>query len=136
MERFPQNTHSITVGYVLWIFGFTGSHRFYYGRPLTGTLWFLTGGFFLIGWLIDFFLIPGMDLEADLKYTDGPVNYSIAWVLLTFLGVWGLHRIYIGRVLSGLLYMFTVGLFGFGLLYDFWNFNEIISQRQTELRSS
>ncbi len=27
------NTHSLIVGYVLWIFGFMGAHRFYFGRP-------------------------------------------------------------------------------------------------------
>ena len=30
------NTHSKFVGYLLWIFGFTGAHRFYYGKPVTG----------------------------------------------------------------------------------------------------
>ena len=30
-------THSKAVGYVLWIFGFTGSHRFYYGKPVTAS---------------------------------------------------------------------------------------------------
>jgi len=28
-----QDTHRKAIGYVLWIFGFTGSHRFYYGYP-------------------------------------------------------------------------------------------------------
>jgi TM2 domain-containing membrane protein YozV len=50
-------THSKVVGYVLWIFGFTGSHRFYFGKPISGTIWFFTGGLLLIGWLIDVFLI-------------------------------------------------------------------------------
>ena len=27
------NTHSMLIGYILWIFGFTGAHRFYYGKP-------------------------------------------------------------------------------------------------------
>ena len=36
------NTHSPVVGYVLWIFGFMGAHRFYYGKPVTGTLYFFT----------------------------------------------------------------------------------------------
>lgn len=49
------DTHLKTVGYILWIFGFTGSHRFYYGRPITGTIWFFTLGLLGIGWLIDFF---------------------------------------------------------------------------------
>ena len=40
----PHDTHSKTIGYLLWIFGFTGSHRFYYGKPITGTIWFFTLG--------------------------------------------------------------------------------------------
>ena len=45
------DTHSKLIGYLLWIFGFTGSHRFYFGRPVTGTLWFFTLGLLGIGWL-------------------------------------------------------------------------------------
>ena len=44
--------------FLCWIFGFSGSHRFYYGRQLTGILWFFTGGLLGIGWLIELFLIP------------------------------------------------------------------------------
>ena len=29
-------THSLLIGYVLWIFGFLGSHRFYFGKPISG----------------------------------------------------------------------------------------------------
>jgi TM2 domain-containing membrane protein YozV len=36
-----RDTHSLGIGYLLWIFGFMGSHRFYYGRPVSGTIWFL-----------------------------------------------------------------------------------------------
>ena len=32
------------MGYVLCIFGFMGAHRFYFGRPVTGTIWFFTLG--------------------------------------------------------------------------------------------
>ena len=59
------DTHSKLIGYVLWLFGFLGAHRFYYGRPLTGTLWFFTLGLLLIGWLVDLFLIPGMARERN-----------------------------------------------------------------------
>ncbi len=38
------DTHSKVVGYLLWIFGFLGSHRFYYGKPVTGTIWFFYAG--------------------------------------------------------------------------------------------
>ena len=117
------DTHSKTIGYLLWIFGFTGSHRFYYGKPITGTIWFFTLGLLGIGWLIDLFLIPGMDRQADFRFQTGPVNYSVAWILLTFLGLFGVHRMYMGKWLTGILYLLTVGLFGLGYLYDYWTLN-------------
>ncbi|MFZ2417361.1 MAG: TM2 domain-containing protein [Smithellaceae bacterium] len=40
-------SHSILIGYVLWIFGFTGYHRFYYGKPISGTIYFFTLGKYL-----------------------------------------------------------------------------------------
>ena len=119
----PGDTHSKTIGYLLWIFGFTGSHRFYYGKPITGTIWFFTLGLLGIGWLIDLFLIPGMDRQADFRFQTGPVNYSVAWILLTFLGLFGVHRMYMGKWLTGILYLLTVGLFGLGYLYDYWTLN-------------
>ena len=80
-----QDTHFKTIGYVLWIFGFLGAHRFYYGRPVTGTIWLFTLGLLGVGWIIDLFLIPGMDREADLRFTAGEIDYNLAWILLTFL---------------------------------------------------
>lgn len=121
------DTHSKVMGYLLWIFGFLGAHRFYYGKPVTGTIWFFTLGLLGIGWLIDLFLIPSMDRQASLRFRPGPVNYSLAWILLTFLGIFGLHRFYMGKWLTGLLYLLTGGLFLLGVLYDFWTLNEQIS---------
>lgn len=124
-----RDTHSKAMGYLLWIFGFMGAHRFYYGRQLTGTLWFFTLGLFFIGWIIDLFLIPGMDRAADERYRAGPTDYSIAWILLTFLGVFGLHRFYLGKWITGLIWLCTFGLFGLGLLYDFWTLNGQVSNK-------
>ncbi|MCL4790196.1 MAG: TM2 domain-containing protein [Verrucomicrobia bacterium] len=123
------DTHSKTIGYLLWIFGFTGAHRFYYGRPITGTIWFFTAGLLLIGWIIDLFLIPSMDRAADRKYVPGPTDYSVAWILLTFLGWLGIHRFYMGKWGTGLIYLLTVGLLGVGVLYDFLTLNSQISER-------
>ncbi|MBL4608998.1 MAG: TM2 domain-containing protein [Pseudomonadales bacterium] len=119
-----ESSHSLLVGYLLWILGFLGAHRFYYGRQLTGTLYFFTFGLFGIGWLIDFFLIPGMDAEADFRYESGSKNYDLAWVLLTFFGLFGLHRFYMEKWFTGLLYLFTGGLLGVGYIYDYWTLNE------------
>lgn len=121
-------THSKVVGYVLWIFGFTGAHRFYFGKPVTGTIWFFTGGLLLIGWIVDAFLIPSMARRADLRYIAGPIDYSVAWILLTFLGVFGIHRFYLGKWGTGILYLLTLGLLGIGLIYDFWTLNSQISE--------
>ncbi len=117
------DTHSKTIGYLLWIFGFTGSHRFYYGKPITGTIWFFTLGLLGIGWLIDLFLIPAMDRQADFRFRNGPVNYSVAWILLTFLGLFGVHRMYMGKWFTGILYLLTAGMVGLGYLYDYWTLN-------------
>ena len=123
------NTHSTLIGYLLWIFGFTGAHRFYFGRPISGIIWFFTLGLFGIGWIIDLFLIPSMDREADLRFASGRYDYTLAWILQTFFGVLGLHRLYIGKIVTGLLWLLTVGLFGIGWLYDFCTLNEQISVR-------
>lgn len=121
-------THSKLVGYALWVFGFTGSHRFYYGRPVSGTIWFFTLGLLGIGWLIDLFLIPSMDRQASFRYQAGQVNYSLAWIFLTFLGVFGVHRLYLGKWFTAIVYLLTLGLFGLGYLYDYWTLNGQIDE--------
>lgn len=124
-----RETHSTFVGYLLWIFGFTGAHRFYFGRPVTGTLWFFTFGLLGVGWLVDLFLMPGLKRSADQRFAEGACDYTVAWLLLTYGGVLGLHRMYLGKWLSGVLYLCTVGLFGAGYLYDYWTLNAQVSAR-------
>ena len=122
-----QRTHNLVVGYIIWIFGFLGAHRFYYGKPISGTIYFFTLGIFFIGWIVDLFLIPGMEREADIRFTPGPVDYTVAWVLLVFLGLLGIHRMYMGKWLSGILYLLTAGVFGLGYIYDMWTINDQIT---------
>jgi TM2 domain-containing membrane protein YozV len=124
---YSNDTHLKSIGYILWIFGFTGSHRFYYGKPISGTIWFFTLGLLFIGWIIDFFLIPSMDRQADFRYRSGNLNYTVAWVLLTFLGLFGIHRFYMGKWLTGIAYLLSGGIFGIGYLYDFWTLNNQVS---------
>ena len=136
------NTHSKLVGYILWIFGFTGAHRFYYGRPVTGTIWMCTLGLFGIGWLVDLFLIPRMDREADRRYVAGPKSYNLTWLLHAPLGLAGAHRLYLEKWVSGSLClgMAAVVAFSFGTMaailgpvmfviwvYDFWTLNGQVS---------
>jgi len=123
-----EDTHSLMVGYVLWIFGFLGAHRFYFGRPISGTIYFFTLGLLGLGWIIDLFLMPSLERRAELRYNEGPLDYTIAWILLTFVGIFGIHRFYQEKWLSGALYLVSGGLFGIGIIYDFWTLNEQISQ--------
>lgn len=122
------NTHRKTIGYLLWIFGFMGAHRFYYGRPVSGTLYFFTLGLLFVGWIMDLFLIPSMDRKADIKFKEGPKDYNITWILLTFLGLFGIHRFYLGRWMTGIIYLFTGGLFLVGIIYDYWTLNSQINE--------
>ncbi len=128
MSTVEKETHSLLVGYLLWILGFLGAHRFYYGRQLSGTLYFFTLGLLFIGWIIDLFLIPSLNEKADRRYKTGPVDYSVGWLLLTFTGLFGLHRFYMGKWPTGLLYLVTAGIFGLGYIYDLWTLNEQISE--------
>ena len=123
-----ETTHTPLIGYLLWLFGFTGSHRFYYGRPVSGTIYFFTLWLFFIGWLVDLFLIPRMDRDADLRFTSGPIDYNLAWILLTFLGLFGVHRMYMGKWLTGIIYFLTGGLFLIGYIYDYWTLNDQLSE--------
>jgi TM2 domain-containing membrane protein YozV len=122
-----EKTHSLLIGYLLWIFGFLGAHRFYYGKQITGVIWFFTLGLFLVGWIIDLFLMPSMDRAADRRFEAGAIDYDLSWILLTFLGIFGIHRLYMGKVFTGILYLFTGGLLLVGVLYDFFTLNEQIS---------
>jgi TM2 domain-containing membrane protein YozV len=122
------DTHSKLIGYLLWIFGFIGAHRFYYGRPISGTLYFFTLGLLLIGWIVDLFLIPAMDRAADHRYRSGEKSYNLSWILLTFLGIFGIHRFYLGKWVTGIIWLLTGGLFLFGLLYDLWTLNTQIDE--------
>jgi len=124
------NSHSVAVGYILWFFlGFIGAHRFYFGRPISGLIWFLTFGVFGIGWLVDLFLIPSMHHEADSRYSLGSVDYNVTWVFFAFLGWFGIHRFYQGKIFTGLVYLFTGGLLGIGMVYDAFTLNEQISDQ-------
>lgn len=47
-----------------------------------------------------------------------PKNKWVAFLLCLFLGVFGAHKFYEGKIGMGILYLFTVGLFGIGWVVD------------------
>lgn len=53
-------------------------------------------------------------------YHEPVSEYSglVALLLCFFLGYLGIHRFYVGKIATGLLYLVTGGLFGIGWLFD------------------
>ncbi len=60
------------------------AHRFHCGRQLTGTLWLFTPGLPFVSWIIDLFLIPGMDRDADRRYVAGRKSYNLSYSRTTW----------------------------------------------------
>ena len=55
---------------------------------------------------------------------------SVAFVLwlVGLLGACGLHRFYVGRTWTGLLWLFTLGLLGVGQLFDLFFLGSMVRQ--------
>ena len=76
--------------------------------------------------------MPRLERSAELRFKEGPLDYTIGWVLLTFVGVFGIHRFYLGKWITGLLYLLTGGLLLVGIVYDFWTLNDQISETNAQ----
>jgi len=60
-----------------------------------------------------------------------PAAYLL-W-LLCFVGLCGVHRLYAGKVVSGLLWLFTFGLLGVGQLVDLFLIPSMIERGNLRL---
>jgi Predicted membrane protein len=75
-----------------------------------------------------------MDREAQRRFTPGLTDYSVAWLLLMFLGLLGIHRFYLGKWVTGIIYLISGGLLGIGWLYDLCTLNQQISDLNMKSR--
>ena len=48
-----------------------------------------------------------------------PKSRLVSLLLCLFLGWLGVHRFYVGKIGTGIIWLFTLGFFGFGALIDF-----------------
>ena len=70
----------------------------------------------------------GVDVDQEHLSFKLINELEMSWILLTFLGIFGIHRFYLGKWLTGLVWLLTGGLFLLGWLYDLWTLNEQVDE--------
>ena len=58
-------------------------------------------------------------MSKNITQTNSTKNPTLTTLLTLFFGWSGLHLFYLGRWGKGILYLVTLGFFGYGWLYDF-----------------
>ena len=61
---------------------------------------------------------PTLIAAANMEAASREKSVGITYALLILFGYLGIHRFYMGNTGLGLLYLFTLGGFGVGLLID------------------
>lgn len=81
----------------------------------------------LLGYIIfsNFFLVPAIAFDKFIKVRQSErddissdKSWTVLFLLCFFFWPLGLHRFYAGKKTSGIIYIFTMGCFGFGYVID------------------
>ena len=78
--------------------------------------------------------VVSADQQHDHLRRLGEVEFAVLQVPQDFLGPLGIHRMYIGKIGTGILWLLTGSLCGIGWLYDFCTFNGQIDERNYNSR--
>lgn len=103
-----------------------GAHHYYLGRMSWGVAYTFTLGLFGIGWLMDGFRMKQLVQQCNERLATNRSNdddtdkrLSECYVLaVSPLGMLGAHHYYMERWMFGVIYTFTLGLFGVGWMVD------------------
>ena len=62
--------------------------------------------------------IQNIDVTLHYRQKESEKSKGIAFLLCLLFGYFGVHYFYVGRIGTGLLYLFTIGMFGIGWIID------------------
>lgn len=62
-----------------------------------------------------------------------PKKISTAYALLALLGIFGGHRFYLRHTGMGVLYLLTMGVFGFGPFVDFFVLSSMVDEENRRI---
>ncbi|MCH2451328.1 MAG: NINE protein [Gracilimonas sp.] len=76
--------------------------------------------------------------EGDLGYKKKSIATAYLFWVLSFFGILGLHRFYLGRTATGIGWLLTGGLLGFGAIYDLIALPKMVEEQNVynELRAA
>lgn len=107
--------------------GLFGAHHFYLGNKKLGLFYVFTLGVFLVGWIID--LIRMKYLVQDHNDRNKEKSVGTAYILgLSPFGPFGAYHYYLGNIRLGLVYTFTVGIFGIGWIVDLFRMPKLVKK--------
>lgn len=113
---------------------FSGAHHFYLGNKKLGIFYACTLGVFTVGWLVD--LIRMKYLVKDHNHQREGKSVGTAYILgLSPLGIFGAYHYYLGNVKLGLIYTFTLGIFGIGWIVDLFRMPKLVKKAGLDKRS-
>jgi hypothetical protein len=77
---------------------------------------------------------PAPKVSSANAVSGEPKTLQIAYALwaLSFFGLAGIHRFYLGRTGSGLAFLFTWGLCGWGSIYDAVTMKRLVAEANTK----
>lgn len=105
--------------------GIFGAHHFYLGNKKLGIFYACTLGVFLVGWIAD--LVRMKWLVRDANRGESGKSLGTAYILgLSPFGLFGAYHYYLGNWRLGLIYTFTLGLFGIGWIVDLFRMKKLV----------